>query len=102
MLPLVLALVACGPAASVEAPKGIQKVVTLLEEMKAQVEKEGAEDTEAYDKYKCWCETSETEKTAAVEAAQKTIAELEAFLEEAAGKTGELKTSIAGLDEEIA
>merc|ERR1719408_741804 len=81
---------------------GIQRVVTLLKEMKAQVEKEATEDQEAYDKYKCWCETSEKEKTAAVATAEQRIAELEAFLEQAAGLEGQLKTEIAGLEQDIA
>merc|ERR1719181_58769 len=80
----------------------IQKVVTLVKEMKDQTIKEGEEDQAAYDKYKCWCETTEGEKTAAIEAAQTKIQELTSFVEEAAAKEGELKTEIAGLEEDIA
>merc|ERR1719163_371243 len=57
---------------------------------------------EAYDKYKCWCINTEKEKTAAIDAAKKHLDELNAFVEEAAGKQGELKTSIAGLTDDIA
>jgi chromosome segregation ATPase len=91
------------PSASVD-PKlsPIQKVVTLVTEMKAQTEKEGQEDLKAYDKYMCWCETTEAEKTAAIKAAETKIQELESFLEEAAAKEGELKTELAGLEEDIA
>merc|ERR1719191_667360 len=80
----------------------IQKVVTLIKEMKAQTIKEGEEDLAAYDKYKCWCETTTADKTAAIEAAQTKIQELTSFVEEAAAKEGELKTEIAGLEEDIA
>jgi len=80
----------------------IQKVVILLTEMKAQVEKEGDLDREAYDKYKCWCITSEKEKTASVTAAEAKIEELTAFIEEAAGTEGNLKTEIATLEADIA
>jgi len=80
----------------------IQKVVTLVTEMKAQTIKEGEEDLEAYDKYKCWCETTEGEKTAAIEAATTKIQELSSFVEAAAAKEGELKTEIAGLESDIA
>merc|ERR1719478_314306 len=59
-------------------------------------------DKESFDKYICWCETSEAEKTAAVEAAQKKITELGFFLEETAGTSAELKTEIAGLAQDIA
>merc|ERR1719326_2709372 len=80
----------------------IQKVVTLVTEMKAQTIKEGEEDLEAYDKYKCWCETTEAEKTDAIAAAQQKLQELTSFVEEAAAKEGELKTEIAGLEDDIA
>jgi len=80
----------------------IQKVVTLVTEMKAQTIKEGEEDLAAYDKYKCWCETTEGEKTAAIDAAETKIQELSSFVEEAAAKEGELKTEIAALEEDIA
>lgn len=110
-LPLLLLLAPSGicfevqqqkPSASVD-PKlsGIQKVVVLLKEMKEQTVKEGDQDLEAYNKYMCWCETTEAEKTAAIKAAEEKIAELEAFLEGAAAKEGELKTEIAGLEEDI-
>jgi hypothetical protein len=80
----------------------IQKVVTLVKEMKAQTTKEGEEDLEAYDKYKCWCETTVAEKTAAIAAAEDKLGELASFLEESAAKEGELKTEIAGLEEDLA
>merc|ERR1719440_2713243 len=80
----------------------IQKVVALIKDMKAQTEKEAEEDLAAYDKYMCWCATVKKEKTAAVEEAQSTIASLEAFVEEAAAKEGQLKTEIATLGEDIA
>merc|ERR1719199_1245979 len=80
----------------------IQKVVTLVTEMKDQTVKEGEEDLQAYDKYKCWCETTIAEKNAAIDAAKTKLGELGSFLEEAAAKEGELKTEIAGLEEDIA
>jgi len=80
----------------------IQKVVTLVTEMKAQTAKEGEEDLSAFDKYKCWCETTTSEKTAAIEAAETKLEELGSFVEEATAKEGELKTEIAGLTDDIA
>lgn len=80
----------------------IQKVVSLVKDMKAQTEKEAADDLTAFDKYMCWCGTVKKEKTAAVEEAQATIASLEAFVEEAAAKEGELKTEIGALGDDIA
>jgi hypothetical protein len=87
--------------ASLAVPSPIRKVITLIEEMKANVEKEGKEDMKAYEEYKCWCETNGAEKKDAIAYATEQIADLEAFLEEAAGKEGELKTEIAGLADDI-
>ena len=85
-----------------EAPSPIRKVVTMIEEMKATVEKEAKEDLKAYDEYKCWCNTGGEEKKKAIEYATETIADLEAFLGDAAGREGELKTEIGVLTEDIA
>jgi len=85
-----------------EAPSPIRKVVTMVEEMKATVEKEAKEDLKAYDEYKCWCSTGGEEKRKAIEYATETIADLEAFLGDAAGKEGELKTEIGTLTQDIA
>jgi len=80
----------------------IQKVVTLVTEMKGQTIKEGEDDLAAYNKYNCWCVTTTAEKTAAIASATAQLAELESFVEEAAAKEGELKTEIAGLESDIA
>jgi chromosome segregation ATPase len=104
---LGLLLVTAGGIVAAEEPvadaaRPIRKVITLLQEMKTQAEKDAADDLEAYDKYMCWCETTKKEKNAAIEAAEQEIADLTTFLEEAAAKEGELKTEIAGLEEDIA
>jgi len=59
-----------------EAQSPIRKVVTMIEEMKATVEKEGKEDLKAYDEYKCWCSTNGEEKKIAIEYATEQIADL--------------------------
>jgi len=80
----------------------VRKVVTLLEDMKAQVEKEAKEDANANENFMCWCKTNKNEKNAAVEAAQAKISELEAFIEKAAGLEAQLKTEIEALESDIA
>jgi len=82
-------------------PSPIKKVVIMIEEMKATVEKEGKEDMKAYDEYKCWCDSNGSEKKDAIEYATEQIADLEAYLEESAGKEGELKTEIDSLQADI-
>jgi len=84
-----------------DGPSQIQKVVKLITEMKAQTESEAAEDMKAYDKYKCWCETTEGEKTGDIKAAETRLQELNGFIEEAAATEGELKTEISALADDI-
>merc|ERR1719454_752892 len=70
--------------------------------MKMQVEKEADEDKEAYDKYACWCETNDKEKTAAIANAEKRIEELTALIEELTALIAKLKEEIGQLEEDIA
>jgi hypothetical protein len=80
----------------------IQKVTTLLREMKQAQIKQGEEDQAAMDKYGCWCQTTIEEKKAAIEAGQAKIEELTSLLEEGVAKEAELKTEIAALEDDIA
>mmetsp|Transcript_95090 Transcript_95090/g.255790 ORF Transcript_95090/g.255790 Transcript_95090/m.255790 type:complete len:718 (-) Transcript_95090:90-2243(-) len=89
-----------GHAAATQTP--VEKVVGLLKEMNAQVQKDAKADEDAYDKYNCWCTTNRGLKTEAVETAEKRIVQLEAFLEEAVGTEAQLKTEISTLEEDIA
>jgi len=80
----------------------IAKVITLLSDMKQQLEKEAADDQAVYDKLACWCKTNDQEKSDAVDAAQREIARLESLIEELAGSAAELKTKIANQKKELA
>lgn len=96
-------LVACSSGNSVDASAGpVTRVVKLLEEMKTQIDKEGAEDDKGYEKYACWCTTNEEEKLAAIKNAEGQISDLTAFLEGAAAREGTLKTEIDELTRDIA
>jgi len=91
------------PTSAVKASDSpIRMVITLIEEMKTQAEKDAAEDEAAYDKYMCWCKKNEEAKTAAIAAAEQRIEELTALLEELAARESRLKTEIAGLEQDIA
>lgn len=78
----------------------VSKVVGLLNEMKAQVEKEAAEDKELYDEMACWCKTNDKEKTEAVEIAEKSITDLTAAIEEYVARKATLINEIDALGEE--
>jgi hypothetical protein len=83
------------------APNAVAKVIGLLNEMKAQIEKEGAEDADMFEKLGCWCSTNKEEKTAAVAAAQTTITDLNAAIPEAAAKAAQCEVDIKQLNKEI-
>jgi len=101
-----LALTARQPAEATSAitadSSPLRKVVTLIQEMKATVEKEATEDREGNEKYMCWCKTNEEAKNEAITEAKDKIEELNAFLEEANAKDGELVAEIKGLAKDIA
>jgi len=99
----------CAPAGGQEPSsvmttemRPVRKVVTLLQEMKSQVEKEGDAEDEAHNKYMCWCATGKQEKTADVEVSEQRITDLEALVEEMTAQEGRLKTEIEDLSSGIA
>merc|ERR1719389_1517926 len=80
----------------------VAKVIGLLNEMKAQIEKEAAEDADMYEKLGCWCTTNKEEKTAAVAEAQQRITDLTTAIPEAAAKAAQLDVEIKQLTKESA
>merc|ERR1719161_1298769 len=80
----------------------VTKIVKILQQMHADLEKEKAEDEELYDKLFCWCETVGKEKTAAIEIANKRIEGLSADVQQMFAKSQELEAAIAQLEKEIA
>lgn len=82
--------------------KPIQKVVRLLNEMQAQIEKEGAEDEAMMEQMGCWCETNEREKTTAIELADQRIRDLTSAIPEYAAKATAAEVTIKQLQKEVA
>merc|ERR1719310_587036 len=80
----------------------VSKVVTLLKDMIAQLEKEAEEDEEVYEAIGCWCETNDKEKTKAISDAEQHIADLTALIEELSSKSAQLNTEIEHLEKEVA
>jgi len=80
----------------------VTKVVTLLKDMQAQLEKEGEEDEEAYDKMACWCKTNDREKAMSVKEAETRIADLTTTIESTSASSGRLKTEIANEEADLA
>jgi len=80
----------------------VTKVVTLLKDMSAQLEKEGEEDEEVYDTMVCWCETNDKEKTKAIADAESHITMLDALIEELTANSARLSAEINTLQKEVA
>jgi len=93
-------IIACVFAAGMTSP--VEKVVKILQNMQTQLQSEQKEDSAASEKMSCWCETNEKEKTAAVDLATKTIADLTAAIEMGAAKSSELETTLAKIAKAIA
>merc|ERR1719453_1297414 len=80
----------------------VTKIVKILKQMQADLEKEKAEDEELYDKLACWCETVGKDKAAAIEIANKKISALSADIQEMVAKSQTLESEIKQLEKEIA
>merc|ERR1719261_1171738 len=79
----------------------VTKVINLLKDMIKQLEKEGEEDQDIYEKMGCWCVTNEKEKKESVAAGQSRITELTATIEESASDYARLNAEIANLQKEL-
>merc|ERR1719213_1482674 len=80
----------------------VSKVITLLNDMVKQLEKEAKEDDETYDTMQCWCITNDKAKTAAIADAESSIAELTAAIQSYTALSSKLNTEIGNLEAELA
>merc|ERR1719261_2180159 len=102
LLVLLTLLAALGVHAAVdEKNRPVSKVITLLKDMVAQLEKEAEEDEEVYEAMGCWCETNDKEKTKSIADAEQHIADLTAAIEEHTANSARLNTEIENLNKEI-
>jgi len=80
----------------------VSKVITLLKDMVAQLEKEAEEDEEVYETMGCWCETNDKAKTKSIADAEQAISDLTAAIEGFTASSARLNTEIANLEKEVA
>merc|ERR1719265_2672311 len=78
----------------------VAKVITVLQYMLAQLEKEGDEDEKLYEEMTCWCETNDREKTKAIADAETKIEDLGIKIEEYTARSAKLGTEIKKLEQE--
>jgi hypothetical protein len=79
----------------------ISKVINLLKDMSAELQKTLKEETELKEKMDCWCEVNEKEKNAAIEEANRRIDQLTASIGKNAGKKAELQATIKQVEKEL-
>merc|ERR1719235_2168003 len=84
-----------------DAERPIAKVLNMLKDMQAQLEKEADEDAEAYETMQCWCETGSKEKAKAISDAEAHIKDLEATIEEMAAKSQQSQTDVEALKAQV-
>jgi len=80
----------------------VSKVIKLLKDMHKQMEKEGQEDEEAYDKMKCWCITNDKEKSQSIADAEAQVADLTSKIEKYTALSAQTTTEIKNLNSEKA
>jgi len=84
-----------------EKNRPVTKVITLLKDMLKQLEKEGTEDEEIYNKMACWCETNDKEKTASIGEAESHIQDLQTKIEELTALSAQLTVEIKNHKQEV-
>merc|ERR1719163_1372400 len=102
---LALALLSSGAGADTAAEeknRPVTKVVTLLKDMVAQLEKEAKEDEEVYETMGCWCETNDKGKTKAIADQKARITQLIATSEKNAALSSQRANEIGALQQELA
>jgi len=79
----------------------VVRVVNLLKEMQATLNKEMDEDEGLYDKLKCCCKDNRYEKGESIEASEAKISELESTAKSLTAKSAELNTQIKDLEAQV-
>jgi len=105
LVALFAALALCGASAdwaAEEKAHPVSKVIALMKDMLAQLEREGEADAEMYETMGCWCETNDKEKTKAISDGEARILSLNAKIEELTGKSARLNEEIKTTTAEVA
>jgi regulator of replication initiation timing len=92
-------LAAATTAAARENP--VRKVVTLMQNLREEVEEEGRKDKELFDKFICYCADNTEKLQKSVEAANADIGEYEATIKELTGSNAALELEIKDVTREL-
>jgi chromosome segregation ATPase len=89
-------------AINVAAENPLRKIVTLLQNMAAESETEGARAQELFDKFSCYCQTNEAQLAKSIESAQSRTGELTSGIEELSGSNAQIAQEIKDLKDDLA
>jgi DNA repair exonuclease SbcCD ATPase subunit len=89
----------CLAAASSVSP--VQKVIQLLDELKAKVEADLAAEEKAMEEYSSWCDEESNSKEDAITSSKRTIDDLSATIEDAKGTIATLTSTVEDLTSKI-
>jgi DNA repair exonuclease SbcCD ATPase subunit len=94
----MLALLCLATASSVSP---VQKVIQLLDELKAKVEADLAGEEKAMEEYTAWCDEESNSKEDAITSSKRTINDLSATIEDAKGTIATLTSTVEDLTSKI-
>ena len=100
MMTKIVCLFALLALANAASP--VDKVVELINELKAKIEADGKAEQKVYDKYACWCETTTARKATAIEDAKVSIEKLGHSVLSLKGKSATEGSEIAEANANIA
>jgi len=86
---------------SSDKPSQIPKVLKLIRDMKATIEKEASAEQKSYDKYACWCEDTMARKAADIANGKETMKKLQVLIEKLNGDLGAISAEISQLKKDV-
>mmetsp|Transcript_154631 Transcript_154631/g.281081 ORF Transcript_154631/g.281081 Transcript_154631/m.281081 type:complete len:773 (+) Transcript_154631:67-2385(+) len=89
-------------AAKESKMSAVDKVIDMMEDLQIQVMAEGAKEAATYDKFSCFCKTSQADKSAAISKGEDDQAELTTAISGYSTKRDELDSEIDQLEKDIA
>merc|ERR1719181_582569 len=79
----------------------VNKVVSMLEDLQLQVLAEGEAEAATYNKFACFCKTTQKDKSEAIKTGKSEKDSLSADIKKFTNQRNDLDTKIAGLEDDI-